>query len=108
MTWQYYFNQYGNQWMMPFRGLSDGLFGFFILSFLVMLAWSLVWKGIALWKAARKGDKFWFVFLLLVNTVGIFEILYIYIFSEGRGIVVADKDLEDLKKEMKEIGVRKT
>ncbi len=45
------------------------------------LAWSLVWKGMALWLAARNGDLAWFVALFLVNTLGILEIIYIFIFS---------------------------
>jgi hypothetical protein len=53
-----------------------------IVIFLVIGVWSLIWKGLALWKAARKPHKIWFVFLLIVNTIGILEILYIYIFSE--------------------------
>ena len=44
--------------------------------------WSLVWKGFALWKSARKNSLIWFIILLIVNTIGILEILYIYIFSE--------------------------
>jgi len=47
----------------------------------VALAWSLAWKGIALWTAARKNHPTWFVVLLIVNTVGILDILYVYIFS---------------------------
>jgi methionyl-tRNA synthetase len=46
------------------------------------LIWSLIWKGIALWKSARKNHLLWFVMLLLVNTLGILEILYIFIFSK--------------------------
>ena len=46
------------------------------------LLWSLVWKGLALWKSARKGHSVWFILLLVINTLGIFEILYIYVFSE--------------------------
>ena len=47
-----------------------------------ILIWSAIWKGIALWKAARLGNKAWFVVLLVVNTVGVLEILYIYWFSK--------------------------
>lgn len=49
---------------------------------LVVLVWSLVWKGIALWKAARQGSKPWFIVLLIVNTVGILEIIYIFFVSK--------------------------
>jgi len=46
------------------------------------LLWSLPWKGVALWKAGRHGQKAWFVVLFLVNTLGILDILYIFIFSK--------------------------
>ena len=44
----------------------------------LVLAWSLTWKGIALWKAARLSNKRWFIALLIINSVGILEIIYIY------------------------------
>ncbi len=44
----------------------------------VLIAWSLVWKGLALWKAARLGSKPWFVILLIVNTLGLLEIIYFF------------------------------
>jgi hypothetical protein len=47
-----------------------------------LLAWSLVWKLLALWKSARKGSVVWFVVFALVNTVGILPILYIFVFSK--------------------------
>lgn len=43
----------------------------------VILIWTLPWKGMALWKAARHHQLIWFVVLLLVNSLGILEILYI-------------------------------
>jgi hypothetical protein len=52
------------------------------LFILVLVIWSLIWKGIALWKAARNSDKAWYIVLLLVNTAGILEIIYIYGFSK--------------------------
>ena len=50
----------------------------------LILLWSLAWKGYSLWLSARTGSKIWFVVLLLVNTVGILDILYIYIFRKNR------------------------
>jgi len=44
--------------------------------------WSVIWKGLALWKAAQRGSKIWFVALLVVNTVGVLEILYLYVFTK--------------------------
>ncbi len=52
------------------------------LILLLLIIWSLIWKGLALWKSAREGSKVWFVVFLIVNTIGILEILYLYIFSK--------------------------
>lgn len=41
--------------------------------------WELTWKGFALWKAARNNHKFWFVPLLIVNSVGLLPIIYLSI-----------------------------
>ena len=52
----------------------------------LVVIWSLIWKGVALWKAARNSDTAWYIILLIVNTVGILEIIYIYGFSKkGHG-----------------------
>lgn len=52
---------------------------------LVLLAlWSIPWKGWALWKAAKNDDKAWFIVLLIVNTLAILEIFYIFIFSKRK------------------------
>lgn len=53
------------------------------LSFLLVL-WVLPWKGVALWKAARQEQKWWFIPLLVINTVGLLEILYIFVFSKAK------------------------
>lgn len=47
----------------------------------LLAIWVLPWKGVALWKASRRNDKIWFVALLVINTLGILEILYIFVFS---------------------------
>ena len=49
-----------------------------------VLVWSIVWKGLALWKSARTDSKVWFVVFLVVNTLGILEILYLYVFSNKK------------------------
>lgn len=48
---------------------------------LLAILWTIPWKGVALWRAARGCHKGWFVVLLVVNTLGILEIIYIFIFS---------------------------
>lgn len=52
--------------------------------FIVIVAWSLAWKGAALWKAARNNQLYWFSALMVVNTIGILEIIYIYVFAKKR------------------------
>lgn len=49
---------------------------------ILLLIWTLPWKGVALWKAARRSDRNWFIALLILNTVGILEIAYILFFSK--------------------------
>lgn len=76
--------------MTEYNSLEGFMQGFgplvgMVLVFVILLAlWSIVWKGLALWKAARQGDKAWFIVMLVVNTVGILEILYIYVFSKDK------------------------
>ena len=60
-------------------GLSVGL----VVAFLSLVSiWSLVWKGLALWKSSKKNHLIWFIVLLIFNTLGILEILYIFVFSK--------------------------
>jgi len=57
-------------------------FGAWGTFFILLLIWSLIWKGLALWKTARRGETVWFVIFLIVNTAGVLEILYLYVFSK--------------------------
>lgn len=56
----------------------------FPAAFFLILAWSLVWKGLALWHAARRGEEWWFIALLVINTLGILEIIYLFFFAKRR------------------------
>ena len=56
--------------------------GFFALPLIVAaVAWTLVIKGFALWKSARKGNRVWFVVLLILNTLGILDLVYLIWFA---------------------------
>lgn len=46
-----------------------------------LLIWSLFWKGVALWKSASKKHLLWFVILMVVNTLSILEIAYVFYLS---------------------------
>ena len=56
--------------------------GFWTILLWPLIVWSIIWKGMALWKSARVGNKGWFVALLVINTLGILDILYLYVFSK--------------------------
>jgi hypothetical protein len=45
---------------------------------LIFSLWIIFWKGFALWKAAGKRQLIWFVAILLINTLGVLEIAYIF------------------------------
>jgi len=48
----------------------------------LLIAWSIIWKGIALWHSARNKQLTWFIALLIVNTLGILEIVYLIFFKK--------------------------
>lgn len=48
----------------------------------LLLVWTLFWKGLALWHSAQRKDAWWFVALLVINTLGILEIVYLFVFAK--------------------------
>ena len=61
-----------HHWLwLPFVGLG-------ILGFVVFILWSVAWKGLALWHSARRHQGWWFVILLVLNTAGILDIIYLF------------------------------
>jgi hypothetical protein len=52
--------------------------------FVLLIAWSLVWKGIALWKAARNEQLAWFIAIMIINLAGILEITYLLFFQNKK------------------------
>jgi len=50
----------------------------------LILVWIIPWKGIALWRAAKLNHKRWFIVILIINTLAVLEILYIFIFSKTK------------------------
>lgn len=50
----------------------------------IFIVWSMLWKGLALWRAARNQEVIWFIVLLAVNTLGIIEIVYYFYFSRKK------------------------
>lgn len=59
--------------------------GVITVAFLLIAAWSLTWKGIALWFAARNYQKRWFIAMIVINnTLGLLEIVYLIWFRRDR------------------------
>jgi len=50
----------------------------------IILIWSIAWKGIALWNAAKHSQRNWFIAILVINIVGILEIIYLFRFAKKR------------------------
>jgi hypothetical protein len=58
-----------------------------IMAFIIILAvWSAVWKAFALYRAGANRSPGWFVCLLIFNTLGILEILYLFVFSKKKAV----------------------
>lgn len=84
--------------------LPPTIFGFNSVLFFSVLLWSIVWKGIALWRAGRNSQPGWFIALLIINTAGIFEIIYLAFFQKGEQDIMAEAEeaeeaFEPLKRE---------
>lgn len=65
------------------------------LIFVIIAAlWTIPWKGIALWKSAKNGQKAWFIVLFLVNTLALLEIIYIFFFAD-KNTALSEENLAD-------------
>ena len=85
--------------------MQYGLYPLWILIVLpIFLVWSIVWKGFALWHSSRNKQVVWFVILLLVNTLGILEIIYLLVGRRDKNKKpVVEKKVSKSKK-VKKIG----
>ena len=45
---------------------------------ILLLIWEIYWKAHALWIAARRGDKNFYIAILIINSLGILPIYYLY------------------------------
>lgn len=60
----------------------------FLAIIFLLAIWTLVWKGFALWHSARNHQKAWFFFLLIINSLGLLEIIYLLFFRKNKNDVV--------------------
>lgn len=72
-----------------FFGLGFGLFALGSILMIVLAIISIFLKGYALWTAVKRDEKGWFIALLIVNTLGILELVYLY--------GIAGKTIDDFK-----------
>ncbi|MFC1753577.1 DUF5652 family protein [Thermoproteota archaeon] len=64
--------------------LTPGIILGLIALFFVLTVWEMVWKGIAMWKSARRNQTGWFVCVFIFNTVGILPIIYLLFFQKKK------------------------
>jgi len=70
---------------MPIGLFSDlGILGISPVLIIVLALWTVFWKGLSLWHSARNTQKYWFIALLVINTLGILEIVYLFFFRVDR------------------------
>ncbi len=73
-----------NNDMMGWGAPFNGMFGLIFAPIMILLVvWTLYWKFHALWHAAKNDEKWWFIGLMVINTLGILEILYLYYFAKN-------------------------
>lgn len=70
--------------------------------FIIIYFWSILWKGVALWRASAFKQKNWFIVLLVLNTIGILEVIYLFYFAKKK------LTLKDIKETLKSLDFRKT
>ena len=71
------FSTYSHNYAMSRFGVfSFGLLGFVLLILVIVL------KGLALWQAAKRGEKWWFIAMLVINTAGLLELIYLIFFAK--------------------------
>lgn len=52
--------------------------------FFAAYLWSILWKGLALWRAATLRQKNWFIAILILNTLGILDIIYLFFLAKKK------------------------
>jgi methionyl-tRNA synthetase len=50
----------------------------------LLAAWTVFWKAVALWHAARNRQATWYIVLWIINTLGLLEIIYLFFFRRKR------------------------
>jgi hypothetical protein len=64
--------------------MEQALLGINPYVLVAMALWTIPWKAWALWLAARRGDLKWFLAMVILNTLGILEIIYIFVVAKQK------------------------
>jgi hypothetical protein len=71
---------------------------------LSLISWSVAWKGASLWRASKDDSKPWFIALLLSNTAGILDAVYLYAVSPARRKTNEDESILATTGEPEQLG----
>ena len=69
-----------------------------IIIFMIAAVWAFFWKAIALWHAARRNESTWYILLLIINSIGILEIIYLYTVVKIPGSSASQKSKKSSRK----------
>ena len=72
-------------WLSTLAGVNP-------LLILGAIIWTLAWKGVALWRSAGLRQKWWFVAILLINTLGILEIIYLFFVAKNYKVEIVEEN----------------
>lgn len=69
------------------------------LFFLLVFIWSIVWEALALWRAAKLNQKYWFIAILLLSvyTFGVAPIIYLFFFAKNKMTIEELKGFINIK-----------
>lgn len=70
--------------MFPFQSFYQNPFVFerYWPIIVIVALWEIFWKGRGLWAAARSNNTKWFIAILIINSLGILPIVYLYFFQK--------------------------
>ncbi len=70
-----FMNNWG--WMMNGNVFPFRAFGLWWPLILLIIVLEVVLKGVGLYRSARNGQKYWFVAILIINTLGVLPLVYL-------------------------------
>lgn len=85
------YGHYGSFGFNPLWIVGFSLLG--IVAGVLLLA-VLALKGYALWTAAKRNEKWWFIALLFINTLGLLELAYLIFVAK---VIFNGKNCKDCK-----------